>query len=46
MVLGVASNKSELVRAGIRLLSELTNQELRNILERVPKIKVGRVKII
>ena len=46
MSLGLASNKSRLVRAGIRLLSETTDEELRKVLERLPRIKVGRVKTI
>jgi hypothetical protein len=46
MSLGFSSNKSELVRAGIMLLTEATDRELCDILERLPKIKVGRVKTV
>ena len=39
---GVAVNKSELVRAGLIALTELSPAQLRQAVARVEKIKVGR----
>lgn len=44
LLLGVETNKSELIRAGIDSLSTLTDEKLLNILARLPKPKVGRKK--
>ena len=41
---GVAVNKSEVIRAGLILLSGLSADELRLALARVEKVKVGRRK--
>ena len=42
--LGLAINKSELVRAGLRLLCELNEADFRQIVQRVDKVKPGRPK--
>lgn len=39
---GVAVNKSELVRAGLKVLAALSESELRLAVARVEKVKVGR----
>ncbi len=44
LLLGIETNKSELIRAGIDSLSMLTDDKLRVILARLPKPKVGRKK--
>ena len=44
LTMGVAINKSELIRAGLRLLSDLSESEFRAALARVDKIKPGRPK--
>lgn len=44
LLLGVETNKSELIRAGIDSLSKLSDDKLRNILAHLPKPKVGRKK--
>lgn len=41
---GLAINKSELVRTGLRLLSELNEADFRQIIQRIDKIKPGRPK--
>ncbi len=41
---GLAINKSELVRAGLRLLSELNEADFRHLIQRVDKVKPGRPK--
>ncbi len=44
LLLGIETNKSELIRAGIDSLSKLTDDKLKNMLARLPKPKVGRKK--
>lgn len=45
MLLGIETNKSELIRAGIESLSKLSDTKLREILSTVTKLKVGRKKL-
>ncbi len=40
--LGVESNKSEIVRAGLRALMDLPDNKLTSLLKTIPKIKTGR----
>ena len=40
--LGVETNKSEIVRAGLRALMELPDDKLVGLLKSIPKIKTGR----
>ena len=40
--LGVDTNKSEIVRAGLRALMDLPDSKLTTLLKSVPKIKTGR----
>jgi len=42
--LGIAINKSELIRAGLRLLNELPESDFRKSITRVDKVKPGRPK--
>jgi len=42
--LGVETNKSELMRAGLAVLSKLPDDKLKNVLASLPKIKTGRRK--
>ena len=44
LLLGIETNKSELIRAGIDALTKLSNSKLRETLARLPKPKVGRQK--
>lgn len=44
--LGVETNKSEIVRAGLSVLSKLSNEKLVKVLDKFPKIKPGRKKQI
>ncbi len=44
LLLGIETNKSELIRAGIDSLSKLSDDKLLTILARLPKPKVGRKK--
>jgi len=39
---GSIPNRSELLRAGIRVLSEMKPDDLAQVLERVPKLRPGR----
>jgi hypothetical protein len=43
--LGIETNKSELVRAGIDSLSKLSDTKLRDTLASLPKPKIGRKKL-
>jgi hypothetical protein len=45
LLLGIETNKSELVRAGISSLSKLADNKLRSTLAELPKPKVGRKKL-
>jgi hypothetical protein len=45
LLLGIETNKSELIRAGIDLLAKLSDTKLRDTLANLPKPKVGRKKI-
>lgn len=45
LLLGIETNKSELVRAGIDCLSKLSDNKLRDTLASLPKPKVGRKKL-
>ncbi|MBD3557526.1 hypothetical protein H6S82_01415 [Planktothrix sp. FACHB-1355] len=40
--MGIVVTKSEIVRAGLNYFSDLGNQELKKIIESVPKLKTGR----
>ena len=40
--LGVETNKSEIVRAGLRALMDLPDAKLAGLLKSIPKIKTGR----
>lgn len=40
--LGLETNKSEIIRAGLRALNDLSDAKLKTILKSVPKIKTGR----
>lgn len=39
---GVSVTKSEVLRAGLRILSDLSDHELRQVVERLVKVKTGR----
>jgi hypothetical protein len=41
-LLGAPAKKSELLRAGIQLLSTLTDAQLRKALSQIPTVKTGR----
>ncbi len=41
---GISTNKSEIVRAGIQLLSNLSDEELSAVISALPKLKLGRPK--
>lgn len=45
LLLGIETNKSELIRAGIDSLAKLSDTKLRDTLANLPKPKVGRKKI-
>jgi hypothetical protein len=45
LLLGIETNKSELVRAGIDVLTKLSDTKLRDILASLPKPKIGRKKL-
>jgi hypothetical protein len=45
LLLGIETNKSELVRAGIDVLAKLSDNKLRDILSNLPKPKIGRKKL-
>jgi len=45
LLLGIETNKSELVRAGISVLAKLSDTKLRDILASLPKPKIGRKKL-
>jgi hypothetical protein len=45
LLLGIETNKSELIRAGIGSLTKLSDPKLRDTLADLPKPKVGRKKI-
>lgn len=45
LLLGIETNKSELVRAGISILAKLPSTKLRDILASLPKPKIGRKKL-
>ena len=40
--LGIDTNKSEIVRAGLQALNNLPDSKLKTILKSIPKIKTGR----
>jgi hypothetical protein len=42
MQLSIMSNKSEVIRAGLHVLSNLSDKELSNAIGKMQKIKVGR----
>jgi hypothetical protein len=44
LLLGIETNKSELIRAGIDSLAKLSDTKLRDTLANLPKPKVGRKK--
>jgi hypothetical protein len=44
LLLGIETNKSELIRAGIDSLTKLSDTKLRDTLANLPKPKVGRKK--
>ncbi len=44
LLLGIETNKSELIRAGIDALSKQTDEKIKSTLARLPKPKVGRRK--
>jgi hypothetical protein len=43
--LGIEVNKSLIVRAGILVLSDMSTEDLHNLIKRLPKVKVGRPKV-
>ncbi len=45
LLLGIETNKSELVRAGISVLAKLSDTKLRETLASLPKPKIGRKKL-
>lgn len=45
LLLGIETNKSELVRAGISVLAKLSSPKLRDVLASLPKPKIGRKKL-
>ncbi len=45
LLLGIETNKSELVRAGIDVLAKLSDNKLRDTLACLPKPKIGRKKL-
>lgn len=45
LLLGIETNKSELIRAGINTLAKLSDNKLRDTLAQLPKPKVGRKKL-
>lgn len=45
LLLGIETNKSELVRAGVSVLAKLSDSKLRDILASLPKPKIGRKKL-
>lgn len=45
LLLGIETNKSELIRAGIDSLTKLSDNKLRDTLASLPKPKVGRKKL-
>ncbi len=45
LLLGIETNKSELVRAGISVLAKLSDTKLRETLAGLPKPKIGRKKL-
>lgn len=44
LTMGIAVNKSELIRAGLRLLNEIDEGDFRTSINRVDKVKLGRPK--
>lgn len=40
--LNIATNKSELIRAGLHALRDMSNEELQQVIESLEKIKTGR----
>ena len=42
--LGIETNKSLLVRAGLHNLSNLNDKQLKEMIDSIPKIKTGRPK--
>ncbi len=42
MKMGINTNKSEIVRAGIHALLDMSDNKLKEIIKAVPKIKTGR----
>lgn len=45
LLLGIETNKSELVRAGVSVLAKLSDTKLRETLASLPKPKIGRKKL-
>jgi low affinity Fe/Cu permease len=45
LLLGIETNKSELIRAGIDTLAKLSDTKLRDVLAELPKPKAGRKKL-
>lgn len=46
MSIGVQANKSLIVRAGIRLMAKMPKNQLKEVIADIPKVKIGRSKIL